>query len=233
MTAIGGPVVAVLVAWATSSAGGGPEGELALANVALLLAGITVAAALLTWIGGLTTSVAAAFALNWFHTEPLRTFRVDSADDVTAVLLLAALGLAVSAMTAVRVRTATRAGRDVGAIDARRDVAASSTATCPVHELWHASIGATSPHFALVTARLQGGTPEPSLPVLSHRDWPDDPDDASVVLPATGTAVALRGAPRRWVLLQPVGGVGPLTVDRRAVTAFADTLALATEPDRA
>jgi Domain of unknown function (DUF4118) len=230
LSAVVGPLLAVAVAWATSSVGEDAGEGRGLANVALVLAGITVAAALVSWLGGVTTSVAAALALNWFHTEPRQTFRISSRTDVASVLLLGALGIGVSAITAVRVRSATRAGRAIDAARVRRDVTSALSTPLGVRALWHASIDAASPDLGLVDARLMSGSPDARLPVLSRREWSDDAERATVVLPSTGAAVQLRGDERRWVLLRPRAGMGTLTVDRRAVAAFVDALTLALTP---
>jgi K+-sensing histidine kinase KdpD len=225
--AITGPLISVGVAWATSSVGADSDERLTLANVALLLAGITAAAALIDWLAGLTTSLAAALSLNWFHTEPVQTFRITSRDDVTAVLLLAALGVGVSTVTALRVRAANRAGRAIGAARARHDIEPLMTEPLAVEDLWHASVTALSSDLGLVRARLVPGVPAATLPAISRQEWTDDSGLAALVLPPAGAAVPLRGGQRQWLLLEPNAGAGAVTVDRRAVAAFVDALTLA------
>ena len=96
---VGFPVLALLVALSTSSVTDSME----VANAALLLAVVIVTAALVDSIAGLSTAVAGALALNYFHTEPVHSLRITSRSDVVAVILLAALGIVVSAATAFRV----------------------------------------------------------------------------------------------------------------------------------
>ena len=98
-----GPPAAVLAAWLMSQSKSG-DGGLTQANVALVMAALTVLFALVDWLAGLTTSVAAALALNYYHTEPFHTLRVTDSRDVLSIVLLLVLGLTVSAATAFRVR---------------------------------------------------------------------------------------------------------------------------------
>ena len=53
--------------------------------------------------------------------------------------------------------------------------------------------------------------------------------DGELVLPVYGAALRLerRHPEGRWLVLTPRDGMGPLTLDRRAVMAFADTIELA------
>lgn len=105
-----GPVLAVGSAWLLSLPSDHDAAGVTQANVALAIAIITVGVAIVDWVAGVATSIAAALALNYFHTLPYHTVRITDRRDVYSVVLLAALGLGVSAITAWRVR------RRVGAI---------------------------------------------------------------------------------------------------------------------
>lgn len=225
----GGPIAAILIAWSTASVGSDGRNGLALANVALLLAVLTVGVALLDWVGGLTTSVAAALSLNWFHTEPVRTFRISSATDLVSVLLLAALGIGVSATTAARVRRAVHRGRAAATGAAQEALQRESAIARPAHELWQQALAATSSDLALVEARVVSA-PGVDLPIVARLPWTDEASDAEFVLPLSGAAVPLGRANRQMLILTPQPGLGPLLLDRRAVTAFADAVQLALEP---
>ena len=130
------------MAWLLTLGGKGDEGGLTLANAALVMAVLTVAVALVDWLAGVTTSVAAALALNYFHTEPYRTLRVTDSRDVWSIVLLLLLGLSVSAASAFRVR------RDVHRIRAGDAVVAGQQLTAmvgddrPAGEIWSAAIAA-------------------------------------------------------------------------------------------
>ncbi len=224
--AVAGPVVVWVFAWITGSIGDQPRDGLALANVALVLAGVTVALASVSWVAGLVTSVVAALALNFFHTVPFRSFRIDSGRDVASVALLAVIGLGVSAVTAWRVRRATRFGTSLSVGQSRRQVATLARDPQPIHDVWRAALAATSDDLALLTvARV--ARPPSDLPVIARREWTEHHAAATVVVPPTGAVLRFRQRGEECLLLAPQNGFGPITVDRRAVLAFADALELA------
>jgi K+-sensing histidine kinase KdpD len=74
-----GPVLVIVVAWATDTVGS----DMSIANAALVLAFVCVAAALVSPIAGFVTSAAAALALNYFHTTPVHSLRMTEADEVS------------------------------------------------------------------------------------------------------------------------------------------------------
>jgi len=96
------PLVAVLISWSTSSI----RENIGVANIALVLAILTTCAALLRWEAGILTSLVAASTLNFFHTQPIRSFRITSGADLLMISLLMMIGLGVSFLTASRVRNA-------------------------------------------------------------------------------------------------------------------------------
>jgi len=224
-TAIIGPACAAGLGWLTASIGG-DDGGLALANVALLLAALTVCVALLDWMGGLTTSVTAALSLNWFHTQPLQTFRISAPTDLVAVMLLAVLGVGVSVTTALRVRRAVRRGSNAATSAAQTALQTEATAPQPAHELWQHALAAASADLALVEARVVSA-PAVDLPIIARLPWTDDATMAEFVLPPSGAAVPLGRSSSRILILTPQPGIGPLLLDRRAVAAFADSVQLA------
>jgi hypothetical protein len=114
------PVVAVLISWSTSSI----RESIGVANVALVLAIVTTCAALLRWEAGILTSLVAASTLNFFHTQPIRSFRITSGADLFMISLLMIIGLGVSFLTASRVRSAVQqfapdASNDLSKVDVR------------------------------------------------------------------------------------------------------------------
>ena len=219
-----GPLAVVGCAWATS----GVRGSVGTANVALILAGITVAVALVTWVGGLVTSTTAALALNFFHTEPVHTLRISDAGDLLTVVLLGALGIGVSVTTVVRVRTAAIRSRHASSADATRELRALTSAQ-PVAELWSLAIDAIANQLELVDARIvtAGST---DLPLIARHRWNEADADHTLLLPEGGAVVAFADPRHRCeVVLAPRHGMGALSLDRRAVFAFVDQLALAME----
>lgn len=224
-----GPGSAVLVAWLLSLPSDAEGSGVTLANVALVVAVVTVGFAVVDWVAGITTSVAAAFALNYFHTEPVHTLRITDRRDVLSVVLLGVLGLAVSAATAIRVRRGVAVIHHDEAAAAGQRLTALLATDQPAREVWSAAISAASNDLGLVVARLSTAMPW-GLPTIARRV--SDADDATLMLPAAGAALRLqhRYAEGRWLVLTPREGHGPLTVDRRAVLSFADTVELALEP---
>lgn len=228
-----GPVAVVVVAAVTQSV----REDMGIANVALVLAMVTVAAALSSFWAGLATSVVAAGALNYFHTEPVHSLRITSGSDLLAVSLLAAMGVGVSVATALRVRRTVVGRHADGAAAAARRLEAMLGTARPAVELWHGAIDAGAAQLANVDARLaHGGTA--SLPVIARRRRGIDDDSGehlSVTLPEGGAIVQFLD-PRRTgqLVLSPRAGLGAVSVERRTVFAFADHLeAVLTAPESA
>ena len=90
-----GPVLAIAVAWVSSRV----RSDISIANAALALAFVCVAAALVSPIAGFATSAVAALALNYFHTTPIHSLRMTEPDEVVTVILLVLLGSSVSVAT--------------------------------------------------------------------------------------------------------------------------------------
>lgn len=210
------------VAWASTSV----RGTMAIADVALVMAIVTVGVALVSWSDGLVTSVAAALSLNYFHTEPVHSLRVTDTSDLVAVVLLATLGVAVSAATAIRVRAAARDHHASAAAGVRDELVDLSPLARPVTAVWSDAVRASCAGLAMVDCRI-----EPSgsslLPVVSRQRVGAD-ETSTLVLPEGGAIVAFRD-PRHasQVVLVPRAGMGSLELDRRAVFAFVDQLDLA------
>jgi len=91
-----GPPAAVLAAWLMTLGNNNGNGGLTPTNVALVMAVVTVLFALVDWLAGITTSVASALALNYYHTEPFHTLRVTDSRDMLSIGLLLVLGLTAS-----------------------------------------------------------------------------------------------------------------------------------------
>ncbi|MCU1361020.1 MAG: hypothetical protein JWN99_2309, partial [Ilumatobacteraceae bacterium] len=192
----------------------------------LLLAAITIVAALLNSLAGVATSVAAALSLNYFHTEPVHSLRISAGSDLLAVGLLAAIGVMVSAVTALRVRRTAVARRSEHADRAAVDLHAALIEGSPVIEVWDVAVAAAAAQFGLVDVRLQpaGST---KLPVVSRKPW--DPKDMAadhlMLLPEGGAVVQFRD-PRHaeQLVLTPRTGMGAVYIDRRVALVFADQI---------
>jgi len=222
-----GPPAAILAAWLMSQGKSG-DGGLTQANVALVMAALTVLFALVDWLAGLTTSVAAALALNYYHTEPFHTLRVTDSRDVLSIVLLLVLGLTVSAATAFRVRRGVHHIRAADAGAAADELRSTLVKNNPAPLVWSAAIATPANDLGLVLARIERSAPA-DIPTIGRPAGSYQLLDADLVLPVYGAALRLerRHPEGRWLVLTPRDGLGPLTLDRRAVMAFADTIELA------
>jgi hypothetical protein len=225
-----GPPLAILVAWLLTLGGEGDESALTLANAALVMAVLTVGIALVDWLAGITTSITAALALNYFHTEPYRTLRVTDSRDIWSIVLLGALGLMVSAATALRVRRNVRLIRAGDAVAAGHHITEMVADDLPAGQVWSTAISTPANDLGLVLARVESSLP-PGLPTIG-RPKAAEIVDHDLVLPQYGAALRLerRHAEGRWLVLTPRDRLGPLTLDRRSVMAFATTVELALDP---
>jgi hypothetical protein len=228
-----GPPAAILAAWLMSLGDEG-DGGVTHANVALVMAVLSVLFALLDWLAGVTTSVAAALALNYYHTEPFHTLRVTDSRDVLSIVLLLLLGLTVSAATAFRVRRDIHHIRaaDIGA--AAEELRAILAENNPAPRVWSAAIATPANDLGLVLARVERAAPA-DIPTIGRPAGSYQLLDADLILPVYGAALRLerRHPEGRWLVLTPRDGMGPLTLDRRAVMAFADTVELALDTSEA
>ena len=221
LSVVGFPVLALLVALSTSSL----TDSMAVANAALLLAVVIVTAALVDSIAGLTTAVVGALALNYFHTEPVHSLRITSRSDVVAVILLAALGIVVSAATAFRVSERVRQYHS----SLSKDVANRMERGQSAPALWRTAIDGEAAELAGLTARLVPSGSQ-RLPVIARHDTRFDEsssDHQYVRIPASGAVVVLRD-PRlgRDLVLTPRDGQSTIDAQRSTVFMFADTIEL-------
>src|SRR5215210_1496049 len=184
-----GPPAAILAAWLMSQGNSG-DGGLNQANVALVMAALTVLFALVDWLAGITTSVAAALALNYYHTEPFHTLRVTDSRDLLSIALLLLLGLTVSAATAFRVRRDVHHIRaaDIGAAaEELRSILAENN---PAPRVWSAAIATPANDLGLVLARVERSAPA-TIPTIGRPSGSYQLLDADLVLPVYGAALSL------------------------------------------
>ena len=182
------PVISVLISWSTSSV----RESIGVANVALVLAIVTTCAALLRWEAGILTSLVAASTLNFFHTEPIRSFRITSSSDLVMITLLIMIGLGVSFITASRVRG--------------------------VVQQFHSD---TASDLLKVNVQLLQGV-SPQLPIISRRPGLSDGDDELVLPETGAVMKFNDPRIQSVLLVTPHPGLGSLSVSRRTMNAFAD-----------
>ena len=216
-----GPLIVLVVAWTST----GVRDTMEIANVALVMAVLTVAVAAASWKAGLSTSVVAALALNYFHTEPVHSLRISAQADALAVVLLASIGVAASATTALRVRAFARDHHETRAVEGRTLLATASATDRPVSVVWSDAVQAACAGLALVDCRIEpvGASKLPSI--ARHRSHPDEP--RTFVLPEGGAVLHfIDSQSTAQVVLTPRAGMGAVTLDRRIVLAFVDQLEL-------
>ena len=211
------PTAVVVTALVTSRV----RADMGLVNTGLALAFITTSVAIIDWRAGVFNSVVASLALNYFHTEPVHSFRVTSASDLWMVLLLCILGFSVSASSAFRWRRSVRAHHEAVSDRANLDLLVNAFTERPASGVWHDAIEALADGLALVTARLDTGTDE-GLPRIARRT---NGRHDTLVLPQCGAVVEFRdGLLGSRLILTPKPGVGPVEVKRDVVFAFADAV---------
>jgi K+-sensing histidine kinase KdpD len=223
-----GPTVACLVSGALSLPDRRSDSGFTLANIALVMAIVTVGFAIVDAWAGVTTSIAAALALNYFHTEPYRTLRINDRRDIYSVVLLGVLGLAVSGVTVVRVRRRLVAIRQGDAVNVGSDLSRLLNEDQPAVQIWSMAIRASANDLGLVQARLARQLPDGLRSIRRSMAHDTDP---TLLLPTLGAALELRSghAEGRWLVLTPRLAYEPVVLDRRAVLAFADSLELGLE----
>lgn len=225
------PIAAIVVCATTSSV----HAAIGVANIALVLGLITVAAALADWRSGAVTSVTAALSLNFFHTQPLRSFRVTGGSDITTIGVLLVLGLAVSSATARRVRTRVLAAQSLAYEAAAGHTTVDPDARVPAARLWLDAVGSLSPELALLDATLtrSGQRTVPTVGRSAVARSAIDPTQDLVVLPATGASVRFLDPRITFeLLLVPHEGVGPLTLERSVILRLADDVETAVRKGR-
>ena len=182
------PLISVLISWSTSSI----RESIGVANVALVLAIVTTCAALVRWEAGILTSLAAASTLNFFHTEPVRSFRITSQADLIMITLLILIGLGVSFFTASRVRG--------------------------VVQQFHSD---TASDLLKVNVQLLSDVSS-QLPVISRRPGASEDGDELLLPETGAVMKFNDPRIQSALLLTPLPDLGALSISRRTMTAFAD-----------
>lgn len=211
------PIAALLISWLSSSTRNGLE----VANVALVLAIITLIAGSVRSDVGIVTSLVAAGSLNYFHTTPVHSFNITDKSDLLMVALLLTLGFVVSAITAQRVRRSVRQIHSENVRRSKETILQLLEAGLSVDDAWNRIVATLAHEFALLDATLITDFPS-NLPVIGSRTSRLSDSD-ELIIPESG-AVAEFADPRigSGLLLMPRRGLGPVTVSRSLVWAFLD-----------
>jgi K+-sensing histidine kinase KdpD len=215
-------VLAIAVAWATDTA----SSDMSIANAALVLAFVCVAAALVNPIAGFLTSAVAALALNYFHTTPVHSLRMTEGDEIVTVILLVLLGSSVSIATTMRVRAKVAVHRSDESLAAANELQELLAHGGALPAVWLTAVQSLCVQAGSIDVSLLAAVPS-EVPIVSHRLPAGTSADADeVVIPETGAALLLPNG-RGAVLLRPQAGLGAITAARTLLLQFADQLAAA------
>ena len=203
-------------------------------NAALVLVVVIVVGAAL---GGrqaaAMTAAAACLSFNFFHTQPLYTLRVHSANDIWTIALLFVIGLTVGEVAVFARRNQTKAIIERAGIAHLEAVGAMVAADQPLSTVWPAVQAALLDELRLVDATFEpGDRPATPLAVLERNGRIDDKvmfwSREGMELPRDGVVLPVCAGTRLHghIVLEPSLGRGTTRAQRRVAVALADLLAV-------
>jgi len=216
-----GPLAAIIVAWTTASV----SDDIGVANVALVLALVCVAAALVHPGAGLFTSAVAALALNYFHTVPIHSLRMSDSDEITTVVLLVVHGLAVSIGATLRARSKVGTHRTNVSDAAGHDLRTLLVEGSSLVAAWQTAVLADTGHAASLDVLLLAEPSSTHAVIGGYTTGVGDERDV-VVVPEAGAVLALPGG-LGTLLVKPQPGLGAIETSRAHLLRFADQVAAA------
>ena len=202
-------------------------------NMALVLVVVIVAAAALGGrFVGAVTSVAAALAFNFFHTQPYRTLSVDNREDVTTVVLLLVVGLIVGELANLHSRRRGDAQTRAAGAHWLEQVAGLVAGGRPVEEVWPIVQEGLIEELGLVSCRFEPAPYHGQLPAVQRSGRLEGPltwAREGFELPAGGAQLAVEHGSHLFgrVVLKPTAGRGVSLEERRVAVALTDQLAVA------
>jgi K+-sensing histidine kinase KdpD len=216
-----GPLCTFAIAKLTAQQSDG----LSIANTALILAIFTTAIGAMNPTAGVLTSFTAGAFLNYFHTEPVNSFRMSSASDILMISLFLVLGLGVSIITSFRMRhNMIITNRDT--LNAQQEATlATSVSSQHATQFWQSFIEHIDPNLSFLDVCCTS-RPKEELPTIARHKFV--PTNASTVLiPECGAIVEFLD-PRisQVLILKPVTGFAPLEVSRSAIFALSSDVEL-------
>jgi len=216
-----GPPCAFAIAQLTAHQSDG----LSIANTALILAIFTTAIGALNPIAGVLTSFSAGAFLNYFHTEPVNSFRISSASDILMISLLLVLGLSVSVITSLRMRHNLLANNRTSIQSRQEETLTSTTPTQHATDFWKSFIEHIDPNLAFLQISY-AHHPTVEIPTISRRTANTE-DSTTVILPECGAIVEFLD-PRisKVLVLKPIPGFAPLELSRAAIFALSSDVEL-------
>jgi K+-sensing histidine kinase KdpD len=198
---------------------------LSIANTALILAIVTTAIGSLNPLSGILTSFTAGAFLNYFHTDPVNSFRMSSTNDILMISLFTALGLGVSIITSFRMRhNIIATNRDSMHIQQEATMTAASSSQHAT-QFWQSFIEHIDPNLSFLDVCCTT-RPKEELPTIARRTSVST-DSSTVLIPECGAVVEFQD-PRisKVLILKPVKGFAPLEVSRAAIFALSSDVEL-------
>lgn len=207
--------------------------ELGGANAALLMVGVTVAAAAVGGrVAGVTAAIAASLSFNFFYTQPYLTLRIHSGRDILTTLLIVVVGLGVGELGVARARQSATRRVQLRSMRRLEAVGAAVSGGAPVPEVWEGVRSAVQELLAARSVSFVAGAERPAVPVIERDGRIDTPDRVLVgtgfALPLKGVtlAVAADGLDLGWILVSTDPSVAVSREQRRTAVAVADQFAI-------
>jgi len=216
-----GPPCAFVIAKLTAQQTNG----LTIANTALILAIVTTAIGSLNPIAGILTSITAGAFLNYFHTDPVNSFRIYSTNDILMISLFTALGLGVSIVTSLRMRHNLITNNQINMKIRQEANLVSTSHSQQAIEFWQSSINRIDPNLSFVEVSCTT-RPTEELPTIARR-MSTTGESLTVLIPECGAIIEFLD-PRisQVLILKPATGFAPLEVSRAAIFALANDVEL-------
>ena len=212
-----GPPCAFAIAKLTAQQSDG----LSIANTALILAFFSTAIGALNPMAGVFTSLSGGAFLNYFHTEPVHSFRMSSSSDILMISLFMVLSLSVSIVTSFRMRRNLITNRR-DSVKYQQDAFTNNNVPPQLApEFWQSLIERIDPNLSFIQVSFTNTPPQHIPTIARHR--PTSADSPIVVIPECGASVEFLD-PRisQVLILKPTPGFAPLTLSRAAIFALSN-----------
>jgi len=216
-----GPPCAFVIAKLTAQQTDG----LSIANTALILAIVTTAIGSLNPIAGILTSFTAGAFLNYFHTDPVNSFRISSTNDILMISLFTALGLGISIITSLHMRHNLITNNRI-TMKIRQEAYLTATShSQQAIEFWQSSINRIDPNLSFIEVSCTV-RPKEEIPTIARR-MTTTGESPTVTIPECGAIIEFHD-PRisKVLILKPATGFAPLEVSRAAIFALSSDVEL-------
>lgn len=202
-------------------------------NVALVLVLVIVAAASFGGrAAGVTTSVVAALAFNFFHTQPYYSLRISDRFDIITTILLAVVGLAVGEIAVLSHRHEVVADEHATGARHLERVAGLVASGASESDVWDAVRAGLVAELGLASCRFDPGVGLTHLPRIQRDGRLLEGEryftDGGFALPAEGVEILVerQGRTLGRLVLEPEGRRAVSRDQRRVGVALADQLAV-------